>query len=1829
MPDSQPSSPSFSYDSQSSGAAGAQKPPVSPKPEQSFLAKGYFWLEDRYYDVCDFLQNAGIPVYKYWVEPLESRGVPSFPVTVGVLVLLLLLLWLLMQPAPLVDLAVKVVSGGKVISGANVSLSYDGNLVWRYSSVSGSANFPGLKPGTRVLLNASKQGYVPVRGNQSFVLENSRTVSFEMVAPSLANLEQPSNSLVVNVFFRDEKGVRRNLEGVKLVYSSAEGVELGTATTDAAGSVTLMYDGANSLVFLDLEKEGFEPVRGVGVFFAKKKAEIEMAPTGKVQTARLIVQVRNSKGSAVVSTVSLFSFDGTGPLEVLQTDAAGQAEFSVELGTKAFVNAVPVSQGDKDKYNPYYGEDAVFSVNSSPYNFQVALKDKDGSFGKAVIRVLEASSNQTLPGVEVTLYDAFSKRYLDKANTDASGEASFGIPNTTTAYATAYASGFLPEGVVNVKAGTTKTVYLRRATANNSGFARVSVTEQNGTLVSGAFVNLHRYLDEFPLGLPQQATNASGFVVFSSVPSNFDLFAQAIKGARSGRSAGKFIVSPSQTQNVTVVLDAGSGNVSTTVKDAYSGKVVSGAQVFATASSGGALLSSCTTDSNGNCLMQVKSYVAFTVAAAAGGYKNSSSQQVAMAVDSSRFVSLSIVPLGKENELFVNLTSVVDDATGGEVSFLERGKTYRAKFVANFPSNLSGANGTFYARLGGEGSASDSDFIVLDASASGSLGTARGEQYLPSSCPNEAIAKCADASAGGCKWVQLNFANVSGTTANPEVIFQVRPVNVSAAQVASVFYRVFAKVSANGSINYLRSPADTYLPVEGDSCNATTKAFTIPLAAGVTTCSDAACLTLVFKKDGVEYGEGFNTTLGSSFAVEVRARQLQPAGGLQFLNLSYSPHAKYLSLPSGWSQLLDGTLQASSTSSINSSINFNASIPSLALGARVSANYSLGNLAVSARYTITGADWLVVSAVATQKGVAQTNLYAGEANDLAVSVNTSLGVPVANATVFLNNEDSAGSPAVFNTLPASISGDNSSGKGRDGLYVFAGVVPVNEGKAKVQAVRGISGQTLVDVESRPFLEVSPGFIYVCSATPLPSFKVSNQLATPVSVDIGVRKGCVEKIGPASFPQPDPNFDNYTISFSTGESVVPITPLASTENDCTIFLNSSFAGQTVERQIQYVSDLNGACDYGPLPTCTLNPSVSNLVGPFSSELSATYSNVPSGITSATIYCNAADTTGVSVPLVESGDKKVATRVCSYPAAPGSTSVLHGAKASISSTPEIQIGAGVGECAAQVTVRPMPTGADFVIDQSGVIMAITPSATMEITPLIPANAIKVSVKNEMAVGPASVLFNYDQACFKLLKLDGSTPASSDYDVPAGATKEYALLFNYEAASCSSPEFTSSGDALRFSKSDLMAETLTAGFGGKTASVSLSVKSSNQDTAVYSLARVAIDPATYSFVSTPAGLYRVFSAFANNMQAPRMNVLIKPNSDLVNTAQLPQGANVFQVLYSLMAARTFRPADGGKPFVDADKGNLYAAEFPVHSFNTLQSPNAGSAPAGLVNVKQEIEAAYGVIGLDSPPAQFAVLKLPKSPGIVVPFSTASGKQLYRFDISYTDQKGYFVEKYDRCSIAKAKIDEGNPTTIGCPLCGASGDPCCTSNPECNGANNYCKQSTRECTPCGTLNKDCCPTGTPCTEEGTVCDPSGTNKCVPCGAATQPCCSAEPRCPTEWTKCNNEFCEACGGLNQDTCPTGVPCREGSPSGGKCTNYRLYTVTCQDCLSAIAQKCFFDMGEWPVICQHNKDVGRLPQDRDCGLIYVEEILEIPPYSGDQACANACACPAACCGGCC
>ncbi|MDP3742495.1 MAG: hypothetical protein Q8R15_04220, partial [Candidatus Micrarchaeota archaeon] len=109
------------------------------------LLKFYFEVEARYYSFCDWLEKQSVPVYEYFITPVENAGWPSFPVAFGLLLVLIAAVAFSLSSLSIVpsgENAVYIVVLGnnhEPVEGALVELVATGNLV----VASGATNATG------------------------------------------------------------------------------------------------------------------------------------------------------------------------------------------------------------------------------------------------------------------------------------------------------------------------------------------------------------------------------------------------------------------------------------------------------------------------------------------------------------------------------------------------------------------------------------------------------------------------------------------------------------------------------------------------------------------------------------------------------------------------------------------------------------------------------------------------------------------------------------------------------------------------------------------------------------------------------------------------------------------------------------------------------------------------------------------------------------------------------------------------------------------------------------------------------------------------------------------------------------------------------------------------------------------------------------------------------------------------------------------------------------------------------------------------------------------------------------------------------------------------------------------------------------------------------------------------------------------------------------------------------------------------------------------------------------------------------------------------------
>ncbi len=126
------------------------------------LREIYTQLEDKWYAFLDSLEDKGIPIYKL-IDPIENAGIPSFPLFIGLIVLIILGIVYSSMGAPSVG-GVKITVyatdqvSGLALEGASIVAEYEGETLGMAKTDPNGKAILSLPAGKQILIKLEKEG---------------------------------------------------------------------------------------------------------------------------------------------------------------------------------------------------------------------------------------------------------------------------------------------------------------------------------------------------------------------------------------------------------------------------------------------------------------------------------------------------------------------------------------------------------------------------------------------------------------------------------------------------------------------------------------------------------------------------------------------------------------------------------------------------------------------------------------------------------------------------------------------------------------------------------------------------------------------------------------------------------------------------------------------------------------------------------------------------------------------------------------------------------------------------------------------------------------------------------------------------------------------------------------------------------------------------------------------------------------------------------------------------------------------------------------------------------------------------------------------------------------------------------------------------------------------------------------------------------------------------------------------------------------------------------------------------------------------------------------
>ncbi|MEK6954190.1 MAG: carboxypeptidase regulatory-like domain-containing protein [Candidatus Micrarchaeota archaeon] len=1067
-------------------------------------------------------QQAHIPVYDWFVTPIETRGIPSFPFFIALLLLIVgggIFAFMALTPAT-TTIKVGVEVSGAPIADIPVSLFVDGKLFKTVNSgKNGVAIFQGVPLGKEGKIVVDEEGYTPFE--QKFLVGKSTP---EITASLQAEGDGPDGKTKVRITLKvtDNNGVP--LSGATVSYLDSQSGDYETVVSDASGSAILIADSIDSQLSLTVSKTGYQSATPTIVAAKERTKTISLKknedlddgdiepdiPRGEVQ-----VTVKDEEGNPVDAVVSLFLASTDALIDSSRTYEAGKAVFGEvdAVGSKVYIVAEP---RDSNTLLPYDGSsDPQLLTSKTPLEFSVQLKTKEIGEDYNLTIIVKDKDESPVEDAQVKFYNQETNARLSSQITDMDGIATFSTDSP--AYATIYKETFLPAIAIDLIAGEPRNIELVAINEDNSGKLLAIVIDYDGNLVPGAKVNIHTE-NGFFLGLAEKTTLEDGSAKFSGIPLElFDAEAKYILKASAHGVAGissSFALAVGEEKEIVIRLDQPKGTAIIRLKDATTQKAVGATgkvAAFLRDDDSEIPDGSCQL-LNGTCEIKVPANKNVYFKINANGYLPLTTEDFTVEFEEAKTLESSVIPASLKNELVVTFDGLANPSENAVYSTaipsLIRGSYYLAKFTLNIPQGSE--KGGIFLKVSGSGFGSaDEDYAAISGyeKPSDAIIT-KGITYKPSADCTSDISGDSDSSDSLSKWLNYEYKKQAGTKGIIVKVF-VKPEAKSGSSV-SFEYRGYA---AAGKI-FTRVPEDAGLGSEEknadkDSCYAALNGTTFKVTEDKFSCKGGICMSMLFGKAQAKVAKGFSATTGEPFKAFISGRALKAFD------------APYFKISDDDEIIFNAFNFADSSGDASGSAEYTFDVEGFGEGSAVSGDISAKGKLPSAFSKVmlefgdaSGVIHTLKSTVQItgenefEMGVSPIDLQANEDGRITVILSNALdGEPVSDATVSIEEDESS----VFEgNTPESIIGNGNDNSGRDGKYVFKQVHPLSTGTFTIVAKREGFKPSEKQITSRlnDFLESSSDALTLtCDGG---SVEITNLLSADIYVL--AKSSCLEIMG---------------------------------------------------------------------------------------------------------------------------------------------------------------------------------------------------------------------------------------------------------------------------------------------------------------------------------------------------------------------------------------------------------------------------------------------------------------------------------------------------------------------------------------------------------------------------------------------------------------------------------------------------------------------------------------------------------------------------------------------
>ena len=511
------------------------------------LGNFYRSLEDRYYSGIDWLDDKGLSLYPI-VEKLEDNKIPSFPVAVLVVVLVLagvfFALGMVVMPQAKIVLVVSDAKTGIALADATVVVTgASGQAISARTDGEGKAEID--VPAEEITVEVSKAGYdsssftTTVSGTEEKEVPLARGV--EMLNRTIQLLQKGTSQLIdddVQVQFR----------------CSEEGVDFEATKTSTSGTIDLEIP-SNCGNIIATPVSGFSTDDGVLNLDDEAPQlflEMVIVNSGTVQ-----VVVENAEGGALVGMEVKVYTENSAHLGTRDTDPSGTASFDNIPTGKVYVTVNDEQQGRYAIFDSsQLGAEGVKElVKDATIEFEVTMQESVAGS----INVLLKDSLTQEPVGNAHVFLKKDGKIMNDEYSEPDGTVEFNVGENVSFELEVDAEGYLIAIEKPVTTGeSTSTIYLEPASADNSQVLAVEVVDNRGKPIDNVRLVLKKA--DGTIFANNVVTGSDGMGEFVNLPLE-TYYVYAVKKGFEGKNSDPITVKARQENRLRVVLPIGFGNL--------------------------------------------------------------------------------------------------------------------------------------------------------------------------------------------------------------------------------------------------------------------------------------------------------------------------------------------------------------------------------------------------------------------------------------------------------------------------------------------------------------------------------------------------------------------------------------------------------------------------------------------------------------------------------------------------------------------------------------------------------------------------------------------------------------------------------------------------------------------------------------------------------------------------------------------------------------------------------------------------------------------------------------------------------------------------------------------------------------------------------------------------------------------------------------------------------------------------------------------------------------------------------------------------------------------